>query len=312
MTISSLCCISILLHVISSRTVSIIHTGITIVAVNGVSDFTSVINRDVKVAINLDQSHQFSAVVLHVLCNCCRLPGSIRLQRAVTARSLSLSSHNDHTSFSDNLLLVGLVNVAGQSGDEQSGQDGQDDQNDDQLDEGEALFVFQFFEYLVFLQLFVFVPTLQDLIGISYRHFITQFVFCQAKTCCKNPFCVFLLFSSLEFIGNRALFMNFNERLRYLIDCEEIKLKDLAPKLCLSASTLSNYAQGIREPDYDTLRRIADYFGVSIDYLLGHETPAVDDERQLLTCYRSFTPSQKRFLLDQAALIKRYKIRLDD
>ena len=49
--------------------------------------------------------------------------------------------------------------------------------------------------------------------------------------------------------------MNFNERLRYLIDCEEIKLKDLAPKLCLSASTLSNYAQGIREPDYDTLRR---------------------------------------------------------
>lgn len=67
--------------------------------------------------------------------------------------------------------------------------------------------------------------------------------------------------------------MNFNERLRYLIDCEEIKLKDLAPKLCLSASTLSNYAQGIREPDYDTLRRIADYFGVSIDYLLGHEPP---------------------------------------
>lgn len=92
--------------------------------------------------------------------------------------------------------------------------------------------------------------------------------------------------------------MNFNERLRYLIDCEEIKLKDLAPKLCLSASTLSNYTQGIREPDYDTLRRIADYFGVSIDYLLGHETPSVDDDRQLLTCYRSFTPSQKRFLLD--------------
>ena len=27
--------------------------------------------------------------------------------------------------------------------------------------------------------------------------------------------------------------MEFNERLRYLIDCEEIKIKDLAPKLCL-------------------------------------------------------------------------------
>ena len=103
--------------------------------------------------------------------------------------------------------------------------------------------------------------------------------------------------------------MNFNERLRYLIDCEEIKLKDLAPKLCLSASTLSNYAQGIREPDYDTLRRIADYFGVSIDYLLGHETPAVDDERQLLTCLPQLhPPARSAFLLDQVPrLIKRYK-----
>ena len=77
----------------------------------------------------------------------------------------------------------------------------------------------------------------------------------------------------------KGKFMEFNERLRYLIDCEEIKIKDLAPKLCLSASTLSNYTQGIREPDYDTLRRIADYFGVSIDYLLrGTQTvPAVEN-----------------------------------
>lgn len=73
--------------------------------------------------------------------------------------------------------------------------------------------------------------------------------------------------------------MEFHERLRYLIDCEEMKIKDLAAKLHLAPSTLGNYVQGTREPDYDTLRRIADYFGVSIDYLLGHEPPAVDDER---------------------------------
>ena len=75
--------------------------------------------------------------------------------------------------------------------------------------------------------------------------------------------------------------MEFHERLRYLIDCEEMKIKDLAAKLHLAPSTLGNYVQGTREPDYDTLRRIADYFGVSIDYLLGHETPAVDDERRV-------------------------------
>lgn len=67
-----------------------------------------------------------------------------RTRLTISLRQLRLNSHSDHASFSDNLLLVGLVNVAGQSGDEQSGQDGQDDQNDDQLDEGEALLSFSF------------------------------------------------------------------------------------------------------------------------------------------------------------------------
>lgn len=106
--------------------------------------------------------------------------------------------------------------------------------------------------------------------------------------------------------------MEFHERLRYLIDCEEIKIKDLAPKLHLAPSTLGNYVQGTREPDYDTLRRIADYFWVSIDYLLGHQSPATDDERQLLAQFRSFTPSQRRLLLQQAELLTHYKIKLDD
>lgn len=106
--------------------------------------------------------------------------------------------------------------------------------------------------------------------------------------------------------------MEFNECLRYLIDCEEIKIKDLAPKLLLAPSTLGNYVQGTREPDYDTLRRIADYFGVSIDYLLGHKSPVTDDERQLLAQFRSFTPSQRRLLLEQAELLTHYKIKLDD
>ena len=64
---------------------------------------------------------------------------------AISLRQFRLNSHSDHAGLGNDLFLVGLVNVAGQSGDEQGGQDGQDDQNDDQLDEGEALFVFQFF-----------------------------------------------------------------------------------------------------------------------------------------------------------------------
>lgn len=42
----------------------------------------------------------------------------------------------------------------------------------------------------------------------------------------------------------------------------------LALDLNISQNTISRYETGEREADYDTLIRIADYFGVSIDYLL--------------------------------------------
>ena len=67
--------------------------------------------------------------------------------------------------------------------------------------------------------------------------------------------------------------MEFHERLRYLIDCEEMKIKDLAAKLHLAPSTLGNYVQGTREPDYDTLRRIADYFGGALTICWGTSPP---------------------------------------
>lgn len=63
---------------------------------------------------------------------------------AIGLRSFRLSSHNDHTGLRNNLLLVGLVNVASQRRNQQSGQDGQDDQNDDQLDEVKPFLSFSF------------------------------------------------------------------------------------------------------------------------------------------------------------------------
>lgn len=41
-------------------------------------------------------------------------------------------------------------------------------------------------------------------------------------------------------------------------------------ELCgLSKNTLVRYARGEREPSAESLRRIADYFGVTVDFLLG-------------------------------------------
>ena len=77
-------------------------------------------------------------------CTCIAL-NCFNIVRTVSLRHGSLSRSQNHRAFRNQGLLAGLVNVTSQRGDEQGGQDGQDDQNDDQLDEGEALFVFQFF-----------------------------------------------------------------------------------------------------------------------------------------------------------------------
>lgn len=45
--------------------------------------------------------------------------------------------------------------------------------------------------------------------------------------------------------------------------------KELAAYLKVSTGTVSNYEKGHHAPDLETLCRIADYFGVTTDYLLG-------------------------------------------
>jgi len=49
-------------------------------------------------------------------------------------------------------------------------------------------------------------------------------------------------------------------------------------------------------PNVSTLLRLADYFGVSTDYLLGRESSMPDDELELLVNYRALTPTQKEEL----------------
>jgi HTH-type transcriptional regulator, competence development regulator len=56
---------------------------------------------------------------------------------------------------------------------------------------------------------------------------------------------------------------------------------ELADRLGFSRGKLSNYEQGSRQPDYDTLKKIADYFDVSIDHLLGREEKGKTKEDSL-------------------------------
>ncbi len=57
-------------------------------------------------------------------------------------------------------------------------------------------------------------------------------------------------------------------RLKLLRERRKITQIKLAFDLHLAQSTISQYESGSREPDKMTLIKLADYFGVSIDYLL--------------------------------------------
>lgn len=51
----------------------------------------------------------------------------------------------------------------------------------------------------------------------------------------------------------------------------------LAMALSMSQNSISRYETGEREADYETLIAFADYFGVSLDYLLGRtDNPAMN------------------------------------
>ena len=61
----------------------------------------------------------------------------------------------------------------------------------------------------------------------------------------------------------------FSERLRELRTRNGTRQSTLAKYIHRSPCSISNYENGVNSPDLETLVRIADFYGVSTDYLLG-------------------------------------------
>lgn len=64
-----------------------------------------------------------------------------------------------------------------------------------------------------------------------------------------------------------SLFIN---RLKILIEQSGKMQKDICADIGIPKQKMSNWKMGITEPNYDDLIRLADYFGVTTDYLLGY------------------------------------------
>lgn len=64
----------------------------------------------------------------------------------------------------------------------------------------------------------------------------------------------------------------FGEILMQLRQEKHLSQAELGNEIFVSGGTISNYENGVHYPDVEKLVKLADYFHVSIDYLLGRST----------------------------------------
>jgi len=106
-------------------------------------------------------------------------------------------------------------------------------------------------------------------------------------------------------------------KLRSLREERKINQQKIAMDLQISQASISKYEIGSAEPDINTILRLAEYFHVSTDYLLGKSEMKIPMERKDLTdaeiehlvVYKSLSKPQKekadayiRGILDESAI----------
>ncbi|MBQ4332461.1 MAG: helix-turn-helix transcriptional regulator [Clostridia bacterium] len=106
----------------------------------------------------------------------------------------------------------------------------------------------------------------------------------------------------------------FGARLRMLRRRAKWTQQAVADRLSIHRTTYTKYETGVVTPDQQGLLKLAEIFGVTVDYLLGREeTPArhvADDESRrvevtlqekvLLQMFRQLSPAEQKELVQQA------------
>lgn len=91
-----------------------------------------------------------------------------------------------------------------------------------------------------------------------------------------------------------------------LRDWKGVKDSDVAKATGITKSTFSDWKNGRSSPKNDKLQKIADYFGVSVEYLLTGEEPEpyyMDDEARELAEFLHKNPKY-RVLFDASRKVK--------
>ncbi|PRX18098.1 transcriptional regulator with XRE-family HTH domain [Orenia metallireducens] len=99
----------------------------------------------------------------------------------------------------------------------------------------------------------------------------------------------------------------FKKRIRQLRKEHKLTQQQLADKIGVGRATIAGYETKGKEPGYDTLKKLAEIFNVSTDYLLGHtdnrQNPndkiksAISDDPELLEFWNELSQREDLQLL---------------
>lgn len=106
----------------------------------------------------------------------------------------------------------------------------------------------------------------------------------------------------------RASYKAFSDRLRLLVDSRGITAKDLSREAHIPDATIYRYLHGDRVPKIDGIITIANYFKVSVDWMLGltdekHET-WTPETLEVARRYTVASPDDRRVV---EAVLEKYK-----
>lgn len=94
----------------------------------------------------------------------------------------------------------------------------------------------------------------------------------------------------------------FSERLKQLRAQRKLSQAQFAKKLNLSQSAVAGWEKCRAEPNYRTLRSIADAMGVSLDYLLGRTENPMTSAQSAQKPYLEVTPFERDLMISYRRL----------
>jgi len=99
--------------------------------------------------------------------------------------------------------------------------------------------------------------------------------------------------------------MKHGNRIAELREQRGLTQEELASSLGISRAALSHYEKNRREPDFETLSKMADLFQVSVDYMIGRTN---NPETELNADIRAFVDQLE---LSDADLLDKYALTID-